>query len=464
VPRSLLSANIVDQARSQMGLTLSFHIVFACLGVALPAVVMVAHYIGLRRRDADALLLARRWSKVLAVIVSVGAVSGTLLSFEMGLLWPGLMGTFGAAIGIPFSVEGIFFLLEAVFVSIYLFGWQRLPQWAHFASLVPVAISGIFGAWSVVAANSWMNQPAGYTLRHGRVVRVEPLAVFFNRASAYEVPHMVLAAYMVTGFLVASVYAVGLLRGRRDRYHRLGFAIPFSVAAICTLPQIVVGDTAARAIEHQQPLKFAAMEYVIRTHTHVTEYLGGVLIHGHVDGAISIPDLDSLLVGFSPGTKVVGWDSAPARLRPPFPTLVHLSFDLMVAIGFGLLLWSLWLAVAWWRSRALPSGRAGTVFLLGGAVAGVAAVAAMEAGWVVTEVGRQPWIVYKVMLVSQAATTAGGVTATLVAVLVIYPVLTVGTIGVLLAMGRRWRREGRVAEEEVPYGPRGPAPAGAGGP
>ena len=451
-----------------MGLTLAFHIIFACFGIALPAVVIIAHYLGLRRNDGDALLLARRWSKVMAVLVSVGAVSGTLLSFEMGLLWPGLMGRFGGAIGIPFSIEGIFFLLEAVFVSIYLFGWERLPRWAHFWSLVPVAVAGVFGAWSVVAANSWMNQPAGYTLSHGRVSRVDPFAVFFNSASYYEVPHMVLAAYMVTGFFVASMYAVALLRGRRDRYHRLGFLIPFAVGAVCTPLQIVVGDTAARAIASQQPVKFAAMEYVVRTHRDVAEYLGGVFVHGRVELALSIPGLDSWLVGFSSHTKVVGWDSVPASGRPPFPTMIHLSFDFMVLIGFALLLWAAWLGWSWWRRRDLPR-RCTRLFLFGSVLSGVAAIAAMELGWIVTEVGRQPWIVYKVMLVSRAATTAGGVTFTLVAVLVIYPVLTAGTIGVTSMLARRWRRAAvaEETEEEVPYGPPAPLAAprtGGGGP
>lgn len=462
-----------------MGLTLAFHIILACFGVALPAVVMIAHYRGLRHGDRDALLLARRWSKVMAILVAVGAVSGTLLSFEMGLLWPGLMGKFGGAIGIPFSIEGIFFLLEAVFVSIYLFGWDRLPRWAHFWSLAPVVISGILGAWSVVAANSWMNQPSGFTISDGHVYRIDPVAVFFNNASWYEVPHMILAAYMVTGFVVASVYAVGMLRGRRDRYHRLGFLIPFTVGAVCTPLQIGVGDTAARAIASQQPAKFAAMEYVVHTGTHITEYLGGVLLGSRVALGIPIPDLDSILVGFSPSTRVIGLDSIPPAYRPPFPTLLHLSFDLMVAVGFGLLVWSAWLAWSWWRRRELPLvRRSSTPFLVGAALCGIAAIAAMEAGWVVTEVGRQPWIVYKVELVSQAVTPSSGVVFTLVAVLVIYPILTVATIAAIWGMARHWRRSGESggggggdrggggrgddadsrfgdaeAEQAVPYGP-----------
>ena len=446
----------VVPARAQMASSLGFHIILACMGIAFPAIVMIAHYRGLRYGDGVALLLARRWSKVMAVLVAVGAVSGTVLSFDMGLLWPGLMGRYGSVIGIPFTFEGVFFLLEAVFTAIYLFGWDRLPRWAHFWSLVPVVVSGILGALSVVAANSWMNDPSGYTMSGGQITRVDPVAVFFNGATAYEVPHMVLAAYMVAGGLAATPYAVGLLRGRRDRYHRLGFGIPFTVAVIATPFQIGVGDTAARAIAAQQPVKFASMEYVPHTTGGATEWIAGIWSHGHVVAGIPLPDVDSLLVGFSPHTRVVGWDTVPAALRPPLPTLIHLSFDLMVGIGTLFLLWGLWLAWAWWRHRDLPGGRACRVFLAGGALSGIAAVAAMEAGWVVTEVGRQPWIVYQVLRTSQAVTTAGGVTGTLIATLIIYATLTVATLAVLAAMMRRWRAGSGQPEAPVPYEP--PAP------
>ena len=222
--------------------------------------------------------LARRWSQAMGVLVAVGAVTGTVLSFEMGLLWPGLMSRYGSVLGLPFGFEGIFFFLEAIFTGVYFYGWRRLSARAHFWSGVPIAVSGIFGAISVIAANSWMNQPGGFTLSHGRVVAVDVWRVFLNRAAAYETPHMILAAYMVVGFGVASVYAVGFLRGRRDRYHRLGFAIPFTLAAIATPIQILVGDTAARAVEHDQPIKFAAMEYVTHTARGVPEYLGGFFV------------------------------------------------------------------------------------------------------------------------------------------------------------------------------------------
>jgi cytochrome d ubiquinol oxidase subunit I len=443
-------------ARSQMGSSLGFHIILACFGIAFPAIIMTAEWIGIKRGDAAALLLARRWSKIMAVLVAVGAVSGTVLSYEMGLLWPGLMGRFGAALGIPFSMEGIFFFLEAIFVGVYLYGWRRLSPWAHWWSGVPIVLAGLAGALSVVAANSWMNSPAGYTLTDGKLTNVDPWSVFFNASTPYETTHMILAAYMVTGFIVAGVYAVGLLRGRRDHYHRLGFGIPFAWAGILAPLQVMMGDIIARFIASNQPVKFAAMEYVSTTMRDAPEWLGGILINGNVYFGASIPSFDSILVGFNPHTKVIGWDSVPVSQRPPLDTLIHLSFDLMVGIGFLLFMLAAWQGWWWWfRRRVLLT----PWFLVPAALSGVAAVAAMEAGWIVTEVGRQPWIVYHVLLVSQAVTPSSGVTVTLAVVLVLYAILTVVSIGIPMIMSRRWRRE-TPAEEEAEQVPYGPAPVG----
>jgi cytochrome d ubiquinol oxidase subunit I len=439
----------VVPARAQMAATLGFHIILACLGIALPTVVLVAEFIGLRRSDEVALRLARRWSQAMGVLIAVGAVTGTVLSFELGLLWPGLMNRYGAVLGLPFGVEGLFFFLEAIFAGIYLYGWRRLGGWAHWWSGLPIALSGIFGAMSVTAVNAWMNQPGGFTVSHGQITSVDPWQVFFNHAAAYEMPHMILAAYMVTGFTVAGVYAAGIVRGRRDRYHHTGFAIPFVLAAVLTPVQIFVGDTAARAIAHDQPVKFAAMEYVRQTSRNVPEWLGGIYVNGHITAGLKVPDMDSLLVGFGPGTKVIGWDSAPAAYRPPVVWLIHLCFDAMVGLGFLLLLAGMWAAWEWWRRRRLPPQR---LFWLLGAVSGLAAIVAMECGWVVTEVGRQPWVVYHLQTTTAAATTNGGVIAGLSVVIIGYAVLGAATILVLRVLARRWRRDD-TQEAEVPYGP-----------
>src|SRR4051812_8896687 len=438
-----------------MAFTLGFHIILASIGVAFPAIMLIANYRGLRHDDADALRLAQRWSKVVAVTFAVGAVTGTVLSFEFGLLWPEFTGRFGEVFGVLFAIEGIFFFLEAIFVAIYIFGWKRLKPWTHFWLGVPIPVTGIGGAFSVVAVNSWMNQPQGFSPTSGNVTKVEPLKVIFNPAVPYEVPHMILAAYLVTGFLVASVYAVGMLRGRRDRYHRLGLLIPLTVASIATPIQFAVGDTAARAIAKDQPIKFAAMECVQQTATHETEYIYGRCTAGGVKGGIGIPGLDSILVGGSTSTKVTGLDTVPANDRPPANTMLHWAFDTMVGICTVLIGLGAWFGFVWWRRRALPR----TVwFLRATAVSGVLAVIALECGWIVTEVGRQPWVVYKVLRTQDAVTNASGIWVTFTLVLLLYALLAAALVITLLAMARRWRAFGD-EDSDVPYGPSGDVPA-----
>jgi cytochrome d ubiquinol oxidase subunit I len=448
-------------ARSQMAFTLGFHIPLACLGVALPTIVLIANAIGLRRNDAAALLLARRWSTVMALTFAVGAVTGTVLSFEMGLLWPGLMGRFAGAFGIGFAIEGLFFFLEAIFIAIYIYGWRRLSPRAHFLSGIPVAIAGFGGTFSVVSANSWMNQPAGFVLGpDGRVASVAPLEAIFNRATFYEVPHMLIAAYMVTGFVLASVYAVGLLRRHADRYVRLGFVIPFTVAAVLAPVQVLVGDSAARSVFHDQPSKFAAMELITTTGPNQPETLGGILVDGRVVGGVQIPDVASLLAGFSTDTVITGFDQIAVDQRPP-ASIVHLAWDAMVGIGTALVLLGLWALVLWRRRRDYASVR---WFLRAASVAGIGAVIALESGWIVTEVGRQPWIVYKVLRTADAVTQAGGVPVTFASVVVLYVGLGISTFLALRTLTRGWARADSAAggrdvgvepsDESVPYGPR----------
>ncbi len=451
----VLAVSVVP-ARIQMGASLGFHIVLACFGIAAPTAMLVAHWIGIRRGNPAALLLARRWAKVNALLFAVGAVSGTVLSYEMGLLWPGLMGRFGSSVGVGFSVEAVWFFVEAVFVSIYLYGWRRLPPWLHWWSGVPAAVGGIFGAWAVVSVNSWMNTPQGYVERDGQVVNVRPAAVFFNSASAYEVPHMILAAYMVTGFVVAGVYATGMLRGRTDPYHRLGFLIPFWMAAVAAPVQVFVGDVAARLVARQQPVKFAAMEYVAQTQQRATEWLGGIYHNGDVWFGVGVPWLDSILVGYSPHTTVTGWETVPPDQRPNLVTLIHLSFNLMVLTGLILMTLAAWQGWYWWYHRRLLRTR---WFLVPMALSGLSAVAAMEAGWVVTEVGRQPWVVYQVQKVADAATTAAGVPVTLATIFAIYLVMTAVSIAVPHRMSVRWRRQDHTSRQAATAPGTPPPPA-----
>jgi cytochrome d ubiquinol oxidase subunit I len=424
-------------ARSQMGFSLGWHIIVACLGVGMPALVLFAEWRGRRSGDPAMALLARRWARALGVLFAVGAVSGTILSFEMGVLWSGLMDHYGAVIGLPFTIEGFAFFIEAIFLGIYLYGWDKLSPRAHLLSGVPVVLAGIASAFFVVCANAWMNDPRGFTVIRGRLTGVDPWAAMFNRAAAPEGVHMILSAFMVTGFCMASVYAVAMLRGRRDRYHRLGLLIPLTFGAVVTPVQIVVGDWAARFVASSQPAKLAAMEGLARTQAHAPLSLGGIFYGGRLHGALRIPDGLSLLLRMTPKARVTGLNAIPPASRPPVE-IVHLGFDTMVALGFGMLALAGWLAWSWWRHRDLPGGRARRWFLRAAAVSGVAAVTAMEAGWITTEVGRQPWIVWHVLRVSNAVNPAPGLAAGVWPVVAVYAVLTVATVYALrrLARGR----------------------------
>jgi cytochrome bd ubiquinol oxidase subunit I len=286
-------------------------------------------------------------------------------------------------------------------------------------------------------------------VRDGRVVDVDVWQVFFNDAFWYEALHMLLAAYVVAGFSVAGVYAVGMLRGRRDRYHRLGLLIPLTTGAVAIPLQIVMGDVIARHVFESEPAKFAAIEILPDTRTHAPETLGGVLVDGKVRGGLSIPDGGSLLSGFSPDTRVRGLDAIPRGVRPPdeLVSVVHLSFDLMVATGFALGGLALWFALSWWRSRVAEPNR---WLLRAVAVSGPVSIVSLESGWVVTEVGRQPWTVVGLLLTRDAVQTSGNLWPLFGAAVLIYAGVTVGAVYALRALRRRWARGEATS---VPYGP-----------
>ena len=456
---SILAVDPVPWARAQMAFTLACHIILVPLGVSWAFLTLIANYRAIKHDDRDALLLAQRWSKYMAVTFAVGAVTGTVLSFEFGLLWPRFMGQWGDVFGIPFAFEGLFFFTEAIFISIYIFGWRRLKPWAHFWTGVPVVLTGILGSASVVAANAWMNSPSGFTLdSSGNVTDVDPLAVIFNEGMPLEALHMILAAYIVGGFMVASVYAFGLLRGRTDRYHRVGFTIAFSVAAVVTPFQMAVGDSLARWVYNEQPTKFAAIELVPETSSDVPETLLGRLnSNDTVTGGIKIPGLASWLSDPSDGTATVvqGLDAVPESDRPTLRqvNIVHLAWDVMVGLGTLLFLISLFYGAHWAIRKRLPEQR---WFLRIASACGVLSIITMEAGWVVTEVGRQPWIVYGHMRVEDAATGNTGVWITFIGVVCLYIGLAVTTIAVLRRMSRRYRAADGFADHDAPYGPAEP--------
>jgi cytochrome d ubiquinol oxidase subunit I len=434
-------------ARYQMAISLGFHIIFAAMGVGFPLITLIAHWRGIKHRDPAALQLAKRWAKVMAVLFAVGAVSGTILSFEMGMLWPGLMGPFGAVIGLPFALEGVSFFMEAIFIAIYLYGWKRLPARLHFLTLGPIVAAGIAGSFFILSANAWMNSPAGFTIAaDGTITDINPLAAMFNSAVAVQYVHMLLAAYMVAGFTVAGVYAVGWLKGRRDRLHRLGFLIPFVVAAIAAPVQVLIGDVATRRLIDAQPAKFAAIELLQESQANAPLTLGGFLVDGEIKGGIEIPGLASWLGTRDVNGRVPGLDSVPPDERPPV-NVVHTSFQVMVAIGTGLLALALWFGFVWWRRRDLPQAR---WFWRLASVAGVGSIVAMEAGWITTEVGRQPWIVYGIVRTRDAVTEADGVVVSATVISLIYVGLAVITVAVLRRMAKRFAAGD---DTPAPYGP-----------
>ncbi len=451
----MFSSLLADQlmaARYQMALSLGFHIILSCFGVALPAMIYVLHRRGIRNDDAEALALAKKWGKASAVLFAIGAVSGTILSFEMGLLWPGLMSTYGDVIGLPFALEGVAFFLEAIFIGIYLYGWGRLRPEVHLRTLIPIMASGLFGTFCILTVNAWMNAPTGFTLLpDGSVTDVDPIGAMFNDALWPQFLHMWIATFAVTGFLVAAVYAVGMLRGRRDRSHRLGFTVPFVFAAIAALCQPLVGHWAGSRLDTQQPSKLAAMELATETETNAPVVIGGVLIDGEVRGGVEIPKLASLLAGNSFDTEIIGFDRIPDDEEPP-ANVVHFAFQTMIAAGTAMIGVAIWWA---WRRHRLGDTDAvfdSRWFLRAAVAAGPLAVVALEAGWTTTEVGRQPWIVYRVMRVDEAVTTNSGIWISLGVMVIVYASMTVAAARVLLGMARRWR-EDQSLDLPTPYGP-----------
>lgn len=457
VPAPLIAAlaeaepDTLMPARWQMAISLGSHIVFACFGVAFPAMIYVLHRRGLRHDDPVALGLAQRWAKVAAVLFAVGAVSGTILAFEMGLLWPEFMRTYGDVIGLPFSLEGIAFFLEAIFIGIYLYGWNRLPGRLHLALLVPIIVSGAVGTFMILSVNAWMNNPSGFDVVDGEIVNIDPLAAMFNDAVWVMFLHMWVATFIVAGFLTAAVYAVGLLRGRDDRHHRLGFVVAFVFAAVASLAQPLVGHLAGGRLAEDQPTKQAAMELATETEEPAPLALGGVIIDGERRFAIEIPGVGSLLARNSVDRPVVGLDEFPADERPEdrLATMVHWSFQGMVGIGLALAA----LGIAYWvmrrRSRDPLTRR---WFLRSTVLAGPLSVVALQLGWITTEVGRQPWIAYRQMKITDAVTTGGGVWISFAVLVVVYTAMGVGAVVVLRSMARRWRA-GAPLDLPTPYSP-----------
>ena len=396
----------LDQARQMQALSFAVHIPLVAFGISFPVIVIFVEWLGHRRGDDLYLTLARRWSKVMITLFAVGVITGTVLSFEMGFLWPNFTGTFGSVFGLGFAIEGFSFFLEAIFIGIYVYGWERLSPRAHLLSGIPIVLTGVTGSLMVIAVNAWMNHPGGFTLRHGAVTNVHPLtALFANTYLWHEVIHMYIAGYIVTGFVLASCYAYGRLRGRWGRYERTALAIPLTIAALAAPVQVLVGDWAARDVASSQPTKLAAIEGLYTTTHGAPEHLLGWYSNNKVVYGIEVPHLLSLLSDHSWDGSVAGLAAVPADERPPV-NAERVAFQTMVGIGSLLALVGVFFLAVRLRWNRLPESKWFYRVLL---VSGPLSVIALIAGWVVTEVGRQPWVVYGVMTTAAAVTGARGI-------------------------------------------------------
>ena len=415
-------------ARTQMAISLGFHIVFAEIGIAMPLLMVLAEWRWRRTGDPACLELARRWAKGTAVLFAVGAVSGTVLSFELGLLWPGFMRFAGPLIGLPFSLEGFAFFLEAIFLGVYLYGWDRVGPRMHLASGLVVAASGAASAVFVVLVNAWMNAPTGYELGpDGRFLRIDPVAAMQSPAALPQALHMLLAAYAATGLAVAGVHAWMLLRNRSSILHRRGLTIALLVGAPAAALQPVSGDLSARVVALTQPVKLAALEGQWQTERGAPLRIGGLpdAAREQTRWALEIPSGLSLLAFHDPGAEIRGLTSVPREERPPV-AVVHLAFQVMVAFGTLTALIALWTGWVAWRRDVAGDRRLLRALVLITPFGFIAT----EAGWIVTEVGRQPWVVQGLMRTSDAVTPMPG----LVVPLVSFTVLYLGLAAIVVAL------------------------------
>ena len=390
-------------------MSLAFHIVFSVIGIGLPLLMVIAEWRWMRTGEAVYLDLAKRWSKGAAILFAVGAVSGTVLSFELGLLWPNFMRFAGPIIGMPFSLEGFAFFTEAIFLGLYLYGWNRVSRGAHLFSGIIVALSGVLSGIFVVIANAWMNSPTGFEMVAGKAVDVRPFAAMANSAALPQTLHMTLAAYAATGLGVAGIHAIMILRGNTVAFHRYALALALAVGAPAAILQPFSGDLSARYVAREQPVKLAALEAHFTTQRGAPLHVGGWpdVERRETRWAIRLPRGLSLLAFHSPNAEVRGLSDFPRDEWPPV-AIVHIAFQLMVALGSFMALVSVWALWRWWRGRGSAAIVGSRLLLRALAVATPMGFIAIEAGWTVTEVGRQPWIVYGVLRTADAVTPMPG--------------------------------------------------------
>jgi cytochrome d ubiquinol oxidase subunit I len=409
-------------ARYQMAVSLGFHIVYASIGITMPFFMFVSHLKWIKTGKEVYFELTKAWSRGVAIFFAIGAVSGTVLSFELGLLWPEFMKHAGPIIGMPFSWEGAAFFVEAIALGLFLYGWKRLNKNVHLSAGFLIGISGVASAFFVIAANGWMNSPAGFDWVNGQAINIDPLAAMFNSAWISQSTHMVIAAFAATGFGVAGLHAILLLKNKKSEFHKSAFKIALTFGAIASIIMPVSGDIAAKNVAERQPEKLAAMESLFVTQTRAPLIIGGIPNEEtqEVKMAIELPGFLSFLAFGKMDAEVQGLDQFPQSDWPPV-LITHISFQLMVLFGFILMAIGILFFLLSWRWKHLLEKR-WWLLLLGFSIP--LGFLAIEAGWMVTELGRQPWIIYRIMRTEEALTPMPGIIYPLILISLIYLILS----------------------------------------
>jgi cytochrome d ubiquinol oxidase subunit I len=424
----------VEFSRYLTMLTLSVHVIFATLGVGVPIMITIAHWLGLKNQDEHYLLLAKRWARGYVITVAVGVVTGTAIALQLALLWPRFMEFAGQLVALPLFMETFAFFFEAIFLGIYLYTWDRFknPK-RHFYLLAPVVLGSAMSALFITSVNAFMNTPQGFTLVDGQLTNIQPLVAMFNPAMPTKVAHVLTSAYMTTAFVLASIAAYHLLKGNRHEYHRKALALTMKIALIFSIATALVGDLSGKFLAEYQPEKLAAAEWHFETEGEAPLVLYGVLTEtNEVKYAIRIPYALSMLVHSNPFGVVTGLNDIPEEYHPPL--VVHYFFDIMVTIGIWLTVLSLFYWLALWRGWAVIKTRLFRILLV---ASGPLAMIAIEAGWWFTEVGRQPWIMRGFMTTAEGATDSPYVWVMFIAFAILYIILMVGTAVVLTRMFKK---------------------------
>jgi len=442
----MLTYDPVIFSRILTGLTLFVHIVYATIGVGMPLMIALAEWIGIKRSDSYYLLMARRWARGFTVTVAVGVVTGTCIGLQLSLLWPNFMRVAGQAIALPLFMETFAFFVEAIFLGIYLYTWDRFPNRIyHFLLLVPVAIGSSASAFFITAVNGFMNAPRGFDLVNGKMTNIEPIVAMFNPAMPTKVGHVLATAYVTCAFIMAAISAMSLLRGRTHAYYKKALRMSMVTALLFSVATAVIGDFSGKYLHEYQPEKLAAAEWHFETKSHAELVFGGILTENNeVKYGFHIPFALSILAGGTPDTVVMGLNDVPVEERPPLK-VSHYFFDSMVFIGMYLTVVSLWYVIWFMRNRRQSLKKPHNRLLLRAVVLGAPlSVLAIEFGWMFAEIGRQPWILWKVMTVAEGATTSNHVDTMLWLFTLLYLVITVTAIRVLIRMFKH-----NPAEDEI---------------